>query len=998
MTPITAAAKSQNLRSLLKARFGFDSFLPLQEEIVTHVLSGQDGLALMPTGGGKSLCYQLPALALDGVTLVVSPLIALMKDQVDGLKANGVPAEFLNSSLSPAEAAHVRSQAMGGALKVLYIAPERLTTPGFDEFMRALDVSLLAIDEAHCISEWGHDFRPDYRNLKSLRDSKPGVPMLALTATATPRVREDIINQLALREPRTFLASFNRPNLTYRVEPKDRAFDRLLDLLRDHSGESAIVYCFSRRDTERIAGDLRANGISALAYHAGLDDHVRRETQERFIRDEVEVIAATIAFGMGIDKPDVRLIVHYSFPKTIEGYYQETGRAGRDGLPSECVLFYSYGDKRNHDFFIGRIEDASERERAELKLHQAIDFYQTSGCRRRSVLRYFGEQWDEKNCGACDFCLAEEDQIDATVIAQKILSAVIRTGERFGAGYVIDVLRGSKSSKVVERGHDQLSVHGVASDHSTRELRHFVAQLTGLGLLAPGPSDYPTYRVTEAGREFLHNRESLALARPQVPQSARAESPREDLDYDHSLFQRLRELRKRLSDTKGVPPYVVFGDRSLQQMARHYPQSSHSFSRISGVGEAKLEEYGEDFLRVIREFAVQNQLHERPIPQAAGRERRGVRTLSQTWIQTRDLLKQGMSIEDVSKRRGLAPTTVIGHMERLAEAGEEFDVSEWLPSAERRLIIEAAFHQTGSMLLGPVHEALDNGYSYEEIRLVRISLALRRRRDGPVGIHPENGDASAAAAEASGQPEHKSLTNEHDAALFQRLRRLRKEIADGLGVPAFVVFSDATLREMASVMPTDHASLLEIKGVGESKLSQFGDEFISAISSHTSDMEDGNEPEKALISPESSPASRGSNPKWGKRGAEAPVHGAQPIDRLLSRVEGRPVAIDGLSGNQQRALRSETMKVLATLRERESHVLSRRFGLIDGRIHTLQELAVGLGVSRERIRQIEAKALRKLRHPTRLKPLRASLEGHGGVGDDDGSGPAITDYLGCEVQ
>ena len=685
MALTTTSVHSGKLRSLLKTHFGFDSFLPMQEEIATHALSGRDGLVLMPTGGGKSLCYQLPALALDGVTIVVSPLIALMKDQVDGLKANGVPAEFLNSTLTHAEAGRVRSRAIAGELKVLYIAPERLAAPGFPEFMGALNVGLLAVDEAHCISEWGHDFRPDYRNLKALRDGRDGVPMLALTATATPRVRDDIVRQLELREPRTFLASFNRPNLVYRVEPKNRSFDRLLSLLQSHSGESAIVYCFSRKETERIAGDLRANGINALPYHAGLDDAVRGETQEQFIRDRVQVIAATIAFGMGIDKPDVRLIVHNTFPKTIEGYYQETGRAGRDGLPSECVLFYSYGDKRNHDYFINRIEDASERQKAELKLRQVIDFCQSAVCRRRSILPYFGEQWSEGNCGACDVCLAGDDQADATVIAQKILSAVIRTGERFGAGYVIDVLRGSRSSKVIERSHDQLSVHGIARDHSVEDLRHFIAQLTARGLLAHGSSDYPTYRVTGAGRELLRNRESLSLARPKSPQSSRADGPREDIEYDSSLFQKLRELRRRIADEKGVPPYVVFGDRPLQQMARYYPQSRDSFLSISGVGEAKLEQYGEGFLQVICEYAKQRELHELPIPQEARRERRSARALSQTCIQTRDLLSQGLSIEEVAGQRGIARTTVIGHMERLAESDEGFDISESLPPLERRL-------------------------------------------------------------------------------------------------------------------------------------------------------------------------------------------------------------------------------------------------------------------------------------------------------------------------
>ena len=716
-------ADGEELLRLLKANFGFHSFLPMQEEIVTHVMSGLDGLALMPTGGGKSLCYQLPALALDGMTLVVSPLIALMKDQVDGLKSNGIPAEFLNSSLSAADARNVRAKAIKRELKVLYIAPERLAIPGFLEFLKALNISLIAIDEAHCISEWGHDFRPDYRNLKALRNGWPGVPMLALTATATPKVREDIVSQLELREPRTFLASFNRPNLVYRIEPKRRALDRLVGLLENRKGESAIIYCFSRRQTERIAADLRANRIDALPYHAGLEPAVRRKTQERFIRDEVQVVTATIAFGMGIDKPDVRLIVHHSFPKTIEGYYQETGRAGRDGLPSECVLLYSHADKNNHDFFINMIEDEDEREKAETKLRQVIDFCQSVKCRRRSVLGYFGEKLGDENCKACDVCLAENDTFDATVIAQKILSAVIRTGQRFGAAYLASVLRGSHSGKIIERGHDRLSVHGIAKDHSAGELRNLIAQLEAKKLVAKVPGDYPVFKVTKTGMDFLRNRDSLELARPKVDGYSGADGRRAELDYDNSLYDKLRQLRKRLADARGAPPYVVFGDGPLQQMAYYYPQSRDSLALISGVGRAKLDTYGEDFLKVIREYAQSHRITERPIPRATMREGRAARALSQTYFQTRDLLKQRLSVADVAERRGIAQSTVVSHVERLAEAGEDLDISGLLPSGERRQRIEAAFRNAGSMLLSPVRELLGEEYSYEEIRLVRLTLA-----------------------------------------------------------------------------------------------------------------------------------------------------------------------------------------------------------------------------------------------------------------------------------
>ena len=406
--------------TLLKSHFGYDHFLPLQEKIITNVLARKDSLALMPTGGGKSLCYQLPALCFDGLTLVVSPLIALMKDQVDGLKANGIAAEFINSTLSPAEIARVQAQAKKGQLKILYLAPERLTLSGFRDFVRTLDVNLIAIDEAHCISEWGHDFRPDYRDLKALRRDFPAIPVIALTATATEKVREDIIVQLGLQRGQTFLSSFNRANLTYLVQPKRTAFSELLELLRRHKNEPAIIYCFSRKDTEGLAADLSANGLKALPYHAGLDNDLRKRTQEKFFRDEVPIIVATIAFGMGIDKPDIRLVVHYDLPKSLEGHYQETGRAGRDGLLSECVLFYSYGDKIKQDHFIDQIEDDVEQQNARQKLAQVVEFCELQTCRRKYLLEYFGEKWEEENCSGCDVCLTPKEEFDATEIAQKI--------------------------------------------------------------------------------------------------------------------------------------------------------------------------------------------------------------------------------------------------------------------------------------------------------------------------------------------------------------------------------------------------------------------------------------------------------------------------------------------------------------------------------------------------------------------------------------------------
>ena len=699
---------------LLKSRFGYESFLPLQEEIVRHVLGKEHCLVLMPTGGGKSLCYQLPALCFDGLTLVVSPLIALMKDQVDALRANGIPAAFVNSSLSAAEIGRVHSAALMGQVKILYAAPERLTVPGFVSFLDSAQISLIAIDEAHCISEWGHDFRPDYRNLKALRARFPDVSCIALTATATERVREDIIDQLDIPNGKTFLSSFNRKNLTYSVLPKRDQFGTLLELLAKHKGESSIIYCFSRKGTEELVADLKDEGFSALPYHAGLDPGIRRTNQERFIRDETPIIVATIAFGMGIDKPDVRLIVHYDMPKSVEGYYQETGRAGRDGLPSDCALFYSPGDRSRQEYWIDRMEDEEEQRRARRQLDGMVEYCELTGCRRAYLLRYFGEEWEEVNCGGCDVCLADTGEFDATVIAQKILSAVIRTGERFGIAHVAAVLRGSRAKKVIDAGHDKLSVYGVAPDFSRDEIRSISRQLIDVGLLVQADGEYRTLAVTAAGREFLRSRATLRLTRKKERANMGS------LEYDRGLFDLLRDVRRALAKERGVPPYVVFGDASLVQMAYFAPQSRESFARITGVGATKLEEYGEVFVKHISEYAEEHGLEERQRP-LASRKPRSVRRPGSTYAKTLELLRQGMPLTEIADQRGLSPGTVIGHLERLADHGEEIDVRHLL-EPERFDSIKRAFERAETPWLSEVKDALGGEYSYDEIRLARLSL------------------------------------------------------------------------------------------------------------------------------------------------------------------------------------------------------------------------------------------------------------------------------------
>ena len=732
---------------LLKAHFGYDEFLPLQEDIIGSVMTGRDTFVLMPTGGGKSLCYQLPALSLPGLTLVVSPLIALMKDQVDALEANSLPAAFINSTQSADELRQVVRRVRSGEIKLLYVAPERVAEPRFADFLRTVQVALVAIDEAHCVSEWGHEFRPAYRELASLRPVCPTAPIIALTATATERVRADILSQLGLRDPRTFISSFNRPNLAYSIVPKESNLSGLLSLLDKHRDESAIIYCSSRKATEDMAQTLRERGFTAEAYHAGLGPDERRGIQDRFIRDRTPIVVATIAFGMGINKPDVRLVAHHDLPKSIESYYQETGRAGRDGLPSECVLYYSYADKSRQEFFINQIEDAEERERARWRLEQVISLCNLPACRRKFVLQYLGEEWPEENCGGCDNCILPREQYDATEIAQKVLSAVIRTGERFGAAHVIEVLRGSKGERVRHQGHDQLSVYGIAANHSRDELRSLVEELKREGLMAASDGEYPTLAVTGRGREFLKNRESLTLSRrPGTESRAESRGRRSRNDgggYDAALYNELSALRKQIADERGIPAFMIFGNRTLQDMARRAPRTIPEFSRVSGVGRAKLEDLGETFLVCINAYLVKNGATDTP-PADDAREATlpAPRVAGQSLRETGRLISDGASLEEAAEARGLKATTVMGHLERLVESGVEVRWAHLLPPQQRRAAIESVFDALGYDLLRPVWEELGGGYSYEEIRLVRLALRFRGKLTDSTAIPPEGpGDA-----------------------------------------------------------------------------------------------------------------------------------------------------------------------------------------------------------------------------------------------------------------
>ncbi len=496
------------MENLLKKYFGYDAFRPLQKEIIERVLGGEDSVVLMPTGGGKSLCLQLPALILEGVAIVISPLISLMKDQVDSLSANGISADFINSSLTPKKIAEVMDRASAGELKIIYIAPERLSVPGFEDFLHTLSINVIAIDEAHCISQWGHDFRPHYRNLTMLRKNFPDIPIIALTATATEEVREDIVKQLSLENHKMFISSFNRPNLSYEVLPKKDSFASILDLVGNHENSSVIIYCFSRNDTETMVDKLKRHGLSAVAYHAGLNAKTRKENQEKFIKDEVNIIVATIAFGMGIDKPDVRLVIHHSLPKSIEGYYQETGRAGRDGLPSRCVLFFSYADKFKQDYFINNIRDDDERGKAQENLNQVLNYGNLNSCRRKFLLNYFNEDYQKENCGNCDRCVEK-----------------------------------------------------------------------------------PSFKASSGLSSFMDGVKIRMSQQPDIENDV----------YDKVLFEKLKILRTQEAQHLHVPPYVVFGDKALIQMAKDMPETPEDFLEIYGVADRKLEQFGKQFMQVIRE-------------------------------------------------------------------------------------------------------------------------------------------------------------------------------------------------------------------------------------------------------------------------------------------------------------------------------------------------------------------------------------------------------------
>jgi ATP-dependent DNA helicase RecQ len=715
-----------DLLRTLKSTFGYDSFRPLQEEIISDALAGRDVFALLPTGGGKSLCFQLPALLRDGLTIVVSPLIALMKDQVDGLTASGVPATFLNSTVESAESKARFRGLHHGEYRLLYVAPERLMLSGFLEILKSWPVAQIAIDEAHCVSEWGHDFRPEYRQLATLRAHFPDVPVMALTATATDRVRADIVQHLGLREPRCYVASFNRPNLTYRVVPKAQPYGQVLDFIRARPEESGILYCQSRKSAESVAERLAEDGIPAKPYHAGLTPQERSRHQELFLRDEVRVMCATIAFGMGINKPNVRFVVHYDLPKNLEGYYQETGRAGRDGLPSECVLLFSAGDVVKQTAFIDEKADPQEQRIAREQLQQMVHFAECAACRRVELLRYFSEEWPEENCGACDNCLTPRETFDGTLAAQKFLSCVYRvrqkSGFSFGLNHIIEVLTGGESEAVRKWGHAEISAYGIGKELKRPAWQAIGRELVRLGLLRQSTEKFTTVDITAEGLTALKERRQITLTKTPEMADRKSRTHRGEIACDEALFERLRNVRRQLADERDVPAYIVFSDVALREMARAYPKTTAEFARVPGVGAQKLKDFSAPFIAEIADYLTTHPRQQFGVS-AAPVAPRGRSRLNQTARESLQRFRGGESVEEIARSRSLVPGTIYTHLLAAVEAGEPLTLADLFTGEEQREI-GTAMQQFGRNI-GAIREFLSEKYGPNQLRLF-LALASPR--------------------------------------------------------------------------------------------------------------------------------------------------------------------------------------------------------------------------------------------------------------------------------
>ncbi|MCG8308977.1 MAG: DNA helicase RecQ [Cytophagales bacterium] len=697
---------NSTLTKALKKHFGFDRFRPMQEEIITAVMAKKDCLVIMPTGGGKSICFQLPALLLPGTFIIISPLIALMKDQVESLRANNIEAAFINSALEFSEERRLMQMLTDGSLKLLYLSPEKLLTNSMLEALQGVDISGFAVDEAHCISVWGHDFRAEYSKLNLLKNKWPKVPIMALTATADKITRRDIVKQLAIENCEIFLGSFNRANLSLQVRPGQKVYKQVKTILERHNRESGIIYCLSRKSCEEVAAKLKSDGYKAAYYHAGMTAERRSGNQEDFVKDNIRIIVATIAFGMGIDKSNIRFIIHYNLPKNIEGYYQEIGRGGRDGLSCETVMFYSYRDVMILQDF------AKESNQAEIqiaKLKRIQQYAEARVCRRKILMAYFGEDLS-KDCGNCDVCKNPPEVEDATILVQKALSALKRLQEKVGIGALIDVLRGSQKSYIFQNGYHRIKTFGAGKALSYRDWQHYILQMLHHGLIEIAYDQKHTLRVTNAGKDVLFNDRHVDLVKPLIDESGSQTFLKPEpqktkkQEFEEQLFNELRMLRKEIADSKGVPPYVVFSDATLREMASNHPMDLGEMASVSGVGEFKLAEYGEAFLNQIRHYIAASDIGSSAVK-------------GKTYIQTLQLVREGRSVSEIAQERNIHVATVYAHLVCLFEKKLITTIENYLTPGEMGKI-EAAVRATGVVdKLKPLYEHLKEQIEYGKIRL-----------------------------------------------------------------------------------------------------------------------------------------------------------------------------------------------------------------------------------------------------------------------------------------
>ncbi len=736
MAPPAKPWSLAELRETIRRQWGFTEFRPLQQEAMTAVLDGRDSLVVMPTGGGKSLCYQAPAVVRGGTTVVISPLISLMKDQVDGLREAGVPAIQLDSSQSGPERDAVMQDLQQGAYRLLFVSPERLAVADFRNFLGRLDIQTFAIDEAHCISHWGHDFRPEYRQLESLREEFPHVSLHAYTATATEQVRRDIIQQLKLKNPAVLVGNFDRPNLNYRILPRLDLIRQVQEVLDRHKGEAGILYCIRRKDVDELATVLRKSGCKALPYHAGLDKETRQKTQDAFAAEECDLVVATVAFGMGIDRSNVRFVLHAGMPKSLEHYQQETGRAGRDGLEAECVLLHSGSDFMTWKFLVDKSADEADAEpqfRASSMQHlQDIDRYcRGAVCRHKALVEHFGQAYSAPTCGACDLCLGDKEEMpEANIVAQKILSCVARVKEGFGISHVASVLRGENLEAVRRRGHDQLSTFGLLREHEKTEVRDWIYQLIGQGLLLQVGDDYPVLKLNAASWEILKSQRKARLfqvaTRNKEGRLAKSRADKTSWEgVDQTLFESLRALRKRLADEKHVPPYIIFSDATLREFARTRPSSLLKMRLIMGVGEVKLRDYGQEFLELILAHCNENKVSldqaaaavPRPAPRPVSGKPNPLRDLAIT------LFRENAALQDVMHQTQRSESVIVKYLCDFIREEKPPQIGSWVP-ADVYERVAAVARRVGLDRLKPIFIELNEKVSYEQIRIVVTHMEM----------------------------------------------------------------------------------------------------------------------------------------------------------------------------------------------------------------------------------------------------------------------------------